>query len=117
MEHSGVKEFTLESVRESLIRQEDTIIFSLIERAKFAFNSSLYGESSIEIPGFYGSLIHYIVKEIERIEAKVRNIGSCLCRSQQYLVLMRKLEIQYEIPLFYLLNCFYFFLCWRNLEE
>lgn len=71
MEHSGVKEFTLESVRESLIRQEDTIIFSLIERAKFAFNSSLYGESSIEIPGFYGSLIHYIVKEIERIEAKV----------------------------------------------
>jgi len=33
---------SLANIRESLIRQEDTIIFSLIERAQFAVNSDVY---------------------------------------------------------------------------
>ncbi|MCL7037295.1 hypothetical protein MKW94_019274 [Papaver nudicaule] len=60
----------LESVRKSLIRQEDSIVFCLIERAKFPFNSSLY-KPSLQIPGFDGSLIQYILKETEILEAKV----------------------------------------------
>lgn len=68
---SSVNEFTLERVRESLIRQEDTIILSLIERAKFPINSVVYNESSDQIPGFSGSLLHYIVKETEALHAKV----------------------------------------------
>ncbi|XAR69989.1 Chorismate mutase [Bertholletia excelsa] len=59
---------TLESVRESLIRQEDTIIFCLIERARYPANSPLYSES---VAGFSGTLLEYIVKETEALHAKV----------------------------------------------
>lgn len=58
----------LDSVRESLIRQEDTIVFCLIERAKYPTNSPVYDES---IAGFSGSLVEYIVKETEALQAKV----------------------------------------------
>ncbi|OVA09223.1 Chorismate mutase [Macleaya cordata] len=67
----------LETIRKSLIRQEDTIVFSLIERAKFPLNSPVYEESSSSsssflIPGcFDGSLVQYIVKETEILHAKV----------------------------------------------
>lgn len=59
---------TLDSVRESLIRQEDTIVFCLIERATYPTNSPVYNES---IAGFSGSLVEYIVKETEALQAKV----------------------------------------------
>lgn len=59
---------TLDSVRESLIGQEDTIIFCLIERAKYPINSPLYDESVAGVPG---SLVEYIVKETEALHAKV----------------------------------------------
>lgn len=62
---------TLETVRDSLIRQEDTIIFSLIERAKFPFNSPIYQQSYASIPGFSGPLIDFFVKQTEALQAKV----------------------------------------------
>ncbi|KAJ4707780.1 Chorismate mutase [Melia azedarach] len=62
-------ELTLHSVRESLIRQEDTIIFSLIERAKYPRNSPAYEQSYASIPGFSGSLLQYIVKQSEALQA------------------------------------------------
>ncbi|KAI3932245.1 hypothetical protein MKW98_024965 [Papaver atlanticum] len=65
----GLLMIDLERVRKSLIRQEDSIAFSLIERAKFPSNSSLY--KSLQIPGFHGSLIQYIVKETEILHSKV----------------------------------------------
>ncbi|KAA8525600.1 hypothetical protein F0562_007455 [Nyssa sinensis] len=58
---------TLESVRKSLIRQEDTIIFSLIERAKYPINLPAYEKHSA---GISGSLVEYIVKETEALQAK-----------------------------------------------
>ncbi|XP_010265597.1 PREDICTED: chorismate mutase 2 [Nelumbo nucifera] len=61
----------LESVRESLIRQEDTIVFNLIERAKFPLNSPVYDEPCAQIPGCCGSLLEFIVKETESLQAKV----------------------------------------------
>lgn len=63
--------FNLECVRESLIRQEDTIVFSLIERAKFSRNLKVYDESWREISGFSGSLFQLFVKEAEVLQSKV----------------------------------------------
>ncbi|KAF3446198.1 hypothetical protein FNV43_RR11377 [Rhamnella rubrinervis] len=63
-------EMTLETVRDSLIRQEDTIIFSLVERAKYPINSPTYHESYASIPGFSGPLIDFFVKETEALQAK-----------------------------------------------
>lgn len=59
---------TLDSVRDSLIGQEDIIIFCLIERAKYPINSPLYAESLAGVPD---SLVKYIVKETEALHAKV----------------------------------------------
>ncbi|KAI5403858.1 hypothetical protein KIW84_051127 [Lathyrus oleraceus] len=63
-------EYTLESVRESLIRQEDTIIFSLIERARFPLNSPTYERNYSSIPNFSGSLFDFILHQTEDIQAK-----------------------------------------------
>ncbi|KAJ9167658.1 hypothetical protein P3X46_019272 [Hevea brasiliensis] len=67
--HSG-NALNLESVRDSLIRQEDTIVFSLIERARYPVNSRLYNQTLGLVPGFSRSLVHFIVKETEAIQAK-----------------------------------------------
>lgn len=69
---------TLESVRHSLIRQEDSIIFSLIERAHFPINSPTYSQSYVSnsIPAFSGSLLRFVAKETEAPLAKV-----CMCFS------------------------------------
>lgn len=60
---------TLEKVREALIRQEDTIVFRLIERASFPLNSPAYDHkfsSSL-------SLFHFIVKGTESLQSQVIN--------------------------------------------
>ncbi|PNY16481.1 chorismate mutase [Trifolium pratense] len=62
--------YTLDTVREALVRQEDTIVFGLIERAKFPFNSQTYDQKYLEIPGFCGSLIEFVVKDTEIVQAK-----------------------------------------------
>nr|GMC56512.1 chorismate mutase 2 [Ipomoea batatas] len=68
-DHGGV---TLETVRTSLIRQEDTIVFCLIERAKFPRNPTLYDETSPPLPTtLSGSLFHFIFKETEALQSKV----------------------------------------------
>ncbi|XWS70500.1 hypothetical protein CRYUN_Cryun03dG0053300 [Craigia yunnanensis] len=60
---------TLELVRDSLIRQEDTIVFSLIERARFPLNSPTYDPSYASIPGACGSLVEFFVKQTEAVQA------------------------------------------------
>ncbi|KAG4953765.1 hypothetical protein JHK82_039387 [Glycine max] len=62
--------YTLASVREDLVRQEDTIIYGLIERAKFPSNSHTYDEKYAQIQGFCGSLVEFVVKNTEAIQAK-----------------------------------------------
>lgn len=42
---------TLDNIRSALIRQEDTIIFNLIERAQFASNPLVYASGGIPVPG------------------------------------------------------------------
>lgn len=63
---------TLAYIRESLIRQEDTIIYALLQRAQFSFNGPTYDRNSFSIPGFDGSLVEFMLKETERLHAKVR---------------------------------------------
>jgi chorismate mutase len=64
-------EYTLESVRASLIRQEDTIVFNVIERARFPLNSPTYDQHYASIPNFSGSLFDFILNKTEDIQAKV----------------------------------------------
>ncbi|KAL1552515.1 Chorismate mutase, variant 2 [Salvia divinorum] len=54
----------LEWLRKSLVREEDSIIFSLIERSKYPINSRLYDESAA------ASLLHLFIKESEAVQAK-----------------------------------------------
>ncbi|XP_004498812.1 chorismate mutase 2 isoform X2 [Cicer arietinum] len=63
-------EYTLDSVRKALVRQEDTIVFALIERAKFPFNSLTYDHNYLQIPGFCGSLVDFVVNNTEGVQAK-----------------------------------------------
>lgn len=65
------KILTLESIRHSLIRQEDSIIFALLERAKYCYNADTYDKNVFSVNGFHGSLVEYMVRETERLHAKV----------------------------------------------
>ncbi|KAI4352524.1 hypothetical protein L6164_006765 [Bauhinia variegata] len=62
---------TLDSIRHSLIRQEDSIIFSLLERAQYCYNADTYDPDAFAMDGFRGSLVEYMVKETEKLHAKV----------------------------------------------
>ena len=42
---------SLANIRSALIRQEDTIIFGLIERAQFARNDAVYVSEGVPVPG------------------------------------------------------------------
>jgi hypothetical protein len=42
---------TLANIRSSLIRQEDTIIFQLIERAQYGRNAPVYVSEGVPVPG------------------------------------------------------------------
>ncbi|MBA0769189.1 hypothetical protein Gotri_017949 [Gossypium trilobum] len=62
---------TLEAVRYSLIRQEDSIIFSLLERAQYCYNKDTYDPDAFSMDGFHGSLVEYMLRESEKLHAKV----------------------------------------------
>ena len=66
----------LDNIRQTLIRQEDTIIFLLIERAQFARNSAVYGTDVISVPntasnGQQQSLLEYLLRETEHVHGKI----------------------------------------------
>ncbi|KAG6555194.1 hypothetical protein Mapa_003233 [Marchantia paleacea] len=70
------EELTLDSIRESLIRQEDSIIYNLLERAQYCTNPPSYVPGFFQIEGFTGSLIEYLLRETERLHASVRRYTS-----------------------------------------
>lgn len=63
--------YTLDGIRNSLIRQEDSIIFSLVERAQYCYNADTYNPDAFFMDGFHGSLVQYMVRETEKLHAKV----------------------------------------------
>ncbi|XP_031491261.1 chorismate mutase 1, chloroplastic-like [Nymphaea colorata] len=62
---------TLESIRHSLIRQEDSIIFSLLERAQYCYNADAYEGNMLLPDGSQGSLVELMLKETEKLHAQV----------------------------------------------
>ncbi|KAL5582228.1 hypothetical protein UlMin_014670 [Ulmus minor] len=62
---------TLDAIRYSLIRQEDSIIYSLLERAQYCYNADTYDPNAFSMDGFYGSLVEYMVRETEKLHAQV----------------------------------------------
>ncbi|CAI8595251.1 unnamed protein product [Vicia faba] len=62
---------TLDHIRHSLIRQEDSIIFSLLERAQYCYNEETYDPDAFSMDGFHGSLVEYMVKETEKLHGVV----------------------------------------------
>lgn len=68
----------LASVRDNLIRQEESIIFSLIERAQVARNSAIYECGGLPVPGFdedtgrRHSLLEYVLRQTEQLYGRVR---------------------------------------------
>mmetsp|Transcript_18531 Transcript_18531/g.38861 ORF Transcript_18531/g.38861 Transcript_18531/m.38861 type:complete len:355 (+) Transcript_18531:3-1067(+) len=66
----------LDDLRERLIRQEETIIFALVERSQFRTNDVIYTPGKIPIPGFEGSFSEYLLYELEKVYAKVRRYTS-----------------------------------------
>ncbi|CAD5167526.1 unnamed protein product [Musa acuminata subsp. malaccensis] len=63
---------TLESVRKFLTREEDSIVFSLIERAKYPCNAPAYDPSYLgRATKFHAlSLVDLFVRETEAVQAK-----------------------------------------------
>ncbi|KAJ9683734.1 hypothetical protein PVL29_019349 [Vitis rotundifolia] len=62
---------TLDAIRNSLIRQEDSIIFSLLERAQYCYNAETYDPDALSMDGFQGSLVEFMVRETEKLHAQV----------------------------------------------
>ncbi|KAF5360809.1 hypothetical protein D9756_004903 [Leucocoprinus leucothites] len=70
---------SLDRIRSVLTRLEDTIIFSLIERAQFAHNPRIYQRGAfkeLEELGFSGSWLDWFLKETEIFHAKARRYTS-----------------------------------------
>mmetsp|Transcript_14962 Transcript_14962/g.32120 ORF Transcript_14962/g.32120 Transcript_14962/m.32120 type:complete len:359 (-) Transcript_14962:1329-2405(-) len=67
---------TLDDIRDKLIRQEETIIFALIERAQFMLNKVIYEAGGIEMDGYSGSFSDFLLFELEKVYARVRRYTS-----------------------------------------
>jgi chorismate mutase len=66
------EELKLENIRSNLMRLEETIIFSLIERAQFGKNIIIYKNNGIPIKGYSGSFLLYLLSGTEQLHALVR---------------------------------------------
>ncbi len=71
----------LDNIRQTLIRQEDTIIFLLIERAQFALNAAVYKTDAVPVPDFDSagrrySLLEYLLRETEQVHGRIRRYTS-----------------------------------------
>eukprot|EP01025_Chloroclados_australasicus_P041604 TRINITY_DN4412_c0_g2_i1.p1 TRINITY_DN4412_c0_g2~~TRINITY_DN4412_c0_g2_i1.p1 ORF type:complete len:320 (+),score=27.95 TRINITY_DN4412_c0_g2_i1:63-962(+) len=69
----------LSDVRNQLIRQEDTIIYSLIERAQFKSNDVTYQPGGIALPSQNGapiSLLNHMLRETEIMHGKIGRYAS-----------------------------------------
>lgn len=64
---------TLEGIRHSLIRQEDSIIFGLLERSQYCYNAETYNPHAFPMDGFDGSLVEFMLKETEKLHGQVRD--------------------------------------------
>lgn len=62
----------LDDLRENLVRQEETIIFAIVERAQFAMNDAVYDSEKLPVPGFDGCFSQYLLYELEKVRLHLR---------------------------------------------
>lgn len=67
---------TIGSIRSTLMKHEDTIIFGLLERSQFCYNPDTYDPNASRIVGFNGSLVEFMVKKTEKMHARVSSFIS-----------------------------------------
>lgn len=70
---TGEDPLSLDRIRSVLVRLEDTIIFSLIERAQFTHNPRIYQKGTFKEltdMGFSGSWLDWFLKETETFHGK-----------------------------------------------
>ena len=76
---SNLEVYSLDSVRSTLIRQEETIIFALIERAQYRGNGKIYDSRNSNLMNSNNepiSFLEWMFIETERLHAKVRRYTS-----------------------------------------
>ncbi|KAI9128240.1 hypothetical protein K1719_001233 [Acacia pycnantha] len=66
-----MENLTVDHIQRSLVRQEDSIIFYLLERAQYCYNVDTYEPNAFSMDGFHGSLVEYMLKETGKLHAKV----------------------------------------------
>ena len=72
---------SLDNIRASLIRQEDSIIFGLIERAQYKMNDAVYRPGAVEVPCYHpdgtrASMLEFMLREKEQLGGKIRRYTS-----------------------------------------
>ena len=72
---------SLDNIRASLIRQEDSIIFGLIERAQYLINAAVYEPGGVDVPCFHpdgtrASMLEFMLRENEQGGGKIRRYTS-----------------------------------------
>lgn len=71
---------SLDQIRKTLIRQEDSIIFALIERAQYSQNERVYAPAqhtaSYLASGERISLLEYLLRETEQLYGKIRRYAA-----------------------------------------
>ena len=76
---SNLEVFNLDSVRSTLIRQEETIIFALIERAQYRRNKKIYDSHNSHLTNANNvaiSFLEWMFTETEKLHSKVRRYTS-----------------------------------------
>ncbi|PKS08815.1 hypothetical protein jhhlp_003424 [Lomentospora prolificans] len=70
------KALDLARIRAQLIRLEDTIIMTLIERVQFPLNRPIYTPGAISIPNSSLSFMDWYLREQERVQSRIRRYES-----------------------------------------
>ncbi|KAH9605341.1 hypothetical protein KSS87_002197 [Heliosperma pusillum] len=70
MDSNGVDNLSLDSIRQTLIGLEDTIVFCLIQRANFPLNSPAYHNNNSTFSAFHASFTEYFVRGIEVVQSQ-----------------------------------------------
>ena len=72
---------SLDNIRASLSRQEDSIIFGLIERAQYKRNDAVYEAGAVDVPCYHpdgkrASMLEFMLRESEQLGGKIRRYTS-----------------------------------------
>lgn len=71
-DHERIEALSLQQLRSILFRQEETIIFSLIERAQFSLNPKIYEAGGLPTPLSSASFLDFFFSETEKLHSLVR---------------------------------------------